>query len=187
MLDLQFYLNITLTNNCITWITPWIEKPTTSFLLCIYIFLFTAQGSGLSQLWPIQVEQPCHCPSAGQNGQSLQEWPPWFLGPMYFISIHSTGSTDSVLGEQCLALRHPGLGTRHSHTHLVSLWGRTGLHSWVRPALCPQPQLPCQALERPTPPRPPRLHSQQPQAQDGRGRPSTNEASWFVFLSKWIN
>ena len=45
------------------------------------------------------------------------------------ISIHSTGSTDSLLGEQCLALRHPGLGTHHSHTHLVSLLGRAGLHS----------------------------------------------------------
>lgn len=45
------------------------------------------------------------------------------------MSIHLTGSTDSVLGEQCSALRRPGLGTRHSRTHLASLWGRTGLHS----------------------------------------------------------
>ena len=104
-------------------------------------------------------------------------------GPCVLPSIQ-LAATDSILGEQCSALRHPGLGTRQSRTDLVSLWGRTGLHSWVRPALWPQPQLPCHALERPTPPRPPRLHAQQPQAQDGHARPSTNEASWFVFLCK---
>ena len=110
MLDLQFYLNITLTNNCITWITPWIEKPTTSFLLCIYIFLFTAQGSGLSQLWPIQAEQPCHCPAAGQDGQSPQEWPPWFLGPVYFHPFnwqHRQRPGRTVLGTQASWPWHP--------------------------------------------------------------------------------
>lgn len=97
------------------------------------------------------------------------------------ISIHSTGSTDSLVGEQSWPwhpplLHTPGLPFGQSWPPLIS--EASSVTSATAALSCSRAADSTSAPQASWPAAP---------SSGWPHRPSTNEASWFLFLSKWIN
>ena len=150
-------------------------------LLCVYIFLFTEQCPRIRNQ-PVVAHSswtalPLHFSRPRRS--VLAEGATLIPGPCVFPYIQLAAQTASWENS-------PGLGTHHSCTHLVSLLGRAGLHSWVRHPVWLQPQLSCHARAADSTLAPQASWPAAPSS-GWPHRPSTNEASWFLFFSKWIN